>query len=266
MFIEFATLNIQSIMMGYVNCRYGAEADLAEVSESATNRIIINSTSADNYRVGQPISIGTIRYGTNVCYGREITSIEPYDANNKAIYFDGEPVDIAVGNFLANSGTVNGFSRRIASSSGSIVDNTSGKYPCVWRGIENPFGNIWQFVDGVNITDNQAWICKDADKYASNLFTDPYEQLSYINSNVNGYAKEFGFDHRNPFAEFTTSVGGDASTYYSDNYFQNEGQRIACFGGYWSLGNPAGLSHWYLENASSYTTVALGGRLVKKAI
>ena len=121
-------------------------------------------------------------------------------------YFDGEPVDIAVGNFLMNSGTVNGFSRGIASSSGSIGDNTSGKYPCVWRGIENPFGNIYQFVDGVNITDNQAWICKDADKYASNLFTDPYEQLSYINSNADGYTKEFGFDHRNPFAEFTTSV------------------------------------------------------------
>lgn len=266
MFIEFGTLNIQSIMQGYVNGRYGAETDLAEIAENTTNRIIINIASADNYKVGQTISIGTSRYGTNVCYGREITSIEDYDASNKAIYFNGDPVDIAVGDYLTNSGAVNGFSRKIASSSGSIGDNTSGKYPCVWRGIENPFGNIWQFVDGVNITDNQAWICKDADKYASNLFTDPYEQLSYINSNANGYTKEFGFDHRNPFAEFTTSVGGGATTYYSDYYYQNEGQRIARFGGLWHYGSYAGLSIWNLYNASSHTIVSLGGRLLKKPL
>lgn len=266
MFIEFATLNIQSIMMGYVNGRYGAEADLAEVSESAANRIIINSTSADNYRVGQTISIGTSRYGANVCYGRVITAIETYDANNKAIYFDGEPVDIAVGNFLMNSGTVNGFSRGIASSSGSIGDSTSGKYPCVWRGIENLFGNIWQFVDGVNITDNQAWICKDADKYASNLFTDPYEPLSYINCDADGYAKEFGLDPINPFAEFATDIGGGASTYYSDYYYQNTGQRVARFGGSWYAGSNAGLSYWYLGGASSAATVLFGGRLLKKPL
>ena len=266
MFIEFATLNIQSIMMGYVNCRYGAEADLAEVSESAANRIIINSTSADNYKAGQTISIGTSRYGVNVCYGRVITAIETYDANNKAIYFDGEPVDIAVGNFLMNSGTVNGFSRGIASSSGSIGDNTSGKYPCVWRGIENPFGNIWQFVDGINITDNQSWIAKNAEDYASNLFTDPYEPLSYINCDANGYAKEFGLDPINPFAEFATDIGGGASTYYSDYYYQNTGQRVARFGGPWSNGSAAGLSRWDLNDASSNTYVAVGGRLLKKPL
>lgn len=266
MFIEFATLNIQSIMMGYVNCRYGVEADVAEVSESAANRIIINSTSADNYGVGQTISIGTSRHGTNVCYGRVITAIETYDANNKAIYFDGEPVDIAVGNFLMNSGTVNGFSRGIASSSGSIGDNTSGKYPCVWRGIENPFGNIWQFVDGINITDNLSWIAKNAEDYASNLFTDPYEPLSYINCDANGYAKEFGLDPINPFAEFATDIGGGASTYYSDYYYQNTGQRVARFGGYWDDGSGAGLSYWYLSNASSYTRVNVGGRLLKKPL
>ena len=37
-----------------------------------------------------------------------------------------------------NSGAVSGFSRQIVMSSGSIVDNTSGKYPCMYRGIENP--------------------------------------------------------------------------------------------------------------------------------
>lgn len=266
MFIEFGTLNIQDIMRGYVDARYGNEADLAEISENATNRIIVNNASAEQYRVGQTISIGTSRYGTDICYGREITDIIDYDADNKAISFNGEPVDITVGNYLMNSGAVNGFSRRIASSSGSIGDNTSGKYPCVWRGIENPYGNIWQYVDGVNITDNQAWVAKNADYYASNLFTDPYEQLSYINSNANGYAKEFGFDSRNPSAELPIALGGGASTYYSDYYYQNTGQRIAQFGGRWYDGSAAGLSYWSLGNSSATAAVDIGGRLVKKAI
>ena len=258
MFIEFGTLNIQDIMQGYTAGRYGSESDLATVAETATNRIVINNASAEQYRVGQTISIGTSRYSINICYGREITDIIDYDADNKAISFNGDPVDITVGNFLTNSGTVNGFSKKIASSSGSIGDNTSGKYPCVWRGIENPFGNIWQFVDGINITDNQAWVAKDAEVYASNLFTSPYEQLGYINANTNGYPKEMGYDRQNPSAELPIALGGGSSSYYSDYYYQEAGQRIARFGGSWSDGSSAGLSYWNLNNSSANTNVNIG--------
>lgn len=266
MFIEFGTLNIQDIMQGYTAGRYGSESDLATVAETATNRIVINNASANQYRIGQTISIGTSRYGTNICYGREITNITDYDANNKAISYSGDPVDIAVGNFLMNTGAVNGFSRKIASSSGSIGDNTSGKYPCVWRGLENPFGNLWQFIDGINITDNQVWIAKDAEIYASNLFTSPYEQLSYINANTDGYPKGMGFDKQNQFAELPTTLGGSSSSYYSDYYYQSTGQRIARFGGFWPSGSAAGLSYWNLDYSSSNSNVYFGGRLVKKAI
>ena len=192
MFIEFATLNMQSIMNGFVNGRYGIETDLAIISEENTNRIIVSNATAAQYRERQTISVGTSRYGTEVFYGRTITAIEDYDSENKAIYFDGEPVNIEEGNFLMNSGAVSGFSSQIAASSGSIGDNTSGKYPCVYRGIESPYGDLWQFVDGVNINEHQAWVCKNADQYASNLFTAPYEQLGYVNSNKNGYPKGNG--------------------------------------------------------------------------
>lgn len=265
-FVEFATLNAQSVMSGYTSGRYGVEADVATVVETATNRIIVSNATASNYRVGQTISVGTSRYGTQVFYGREVVAIENYDVDNTAINFNGEPVDIAVGNLLQNTGAVNGFSKAIAASSGSIGDNTSGNYPCVYRGIENPFGNIWQFVDGVNIDDNQAWVCADADKYASNLFTAPYEQLGYANSNSNGYSTEFGFDSERPYAEFPVALGGSATTYYSDYYYQNTGQRIARFGGSWYSGSYAGLSYWYLNYASSVTSVYIGGRLLKKPL
>ncbi len=266
MFVEFATLDMQSVMRGFVDGRYGVEADAVVISETATNKVVINNASAAGYRVGQTISLGTSRYGTQVFYGRTILTIEDYDADNKSIVFDGEPVDIAAGNLLQNTGVVGGFSDKIAASSGSIGDNTSGKYPCVYRGIENPYGNIWQFVDGVNINDHQAWVCKDAGQYASNLFASPYEKLGYINRDANGYVTQMGFDPNYPFAELPVEVGGSASTYYSDYYYQNTGQRVARVGGHWLTGSYAGPSFWLLSNSSSHAYVSIGGRLVKKAL
>lgn len=264
-FIEFATLNIQSVMQGYTTGQYAA-THLATVTEENTNRIIIANAHADLYRVGQAISIGTSRGGNQIFYGRTITSIDVYDANNKAITFDGEPVTITTGNMLYNTGYKTGFSSQLLASSGSIITN-DGKHPCVYRGIESPFGDIYEFIDGVNITDYQAWVCKNAADYASNVFASPYERLGYINSSVNGYVKEMGFDQNYPFAEFpTVSTGGGTTTYYSDNYYQNTGQRIALFGGNWLRGAGAGLSGWSLSGASSLAGVDVGGRLLKKPL
>ncbi len=263
-FVEFATLDAQSVMQGYSSGRYGVESDLATVSESATNRIIVSNATAAGYLVGQTISIGTARYGTQVFYGRTITAIEDYDVDNKSIVFDGDPVDITVGNFLQNTGWVNGFSSGIAASSGSIVAN-NGKFPCSYRGIESPWGDVFQFVDGVNFTDRQAWVCRNAAQYASNVFANPYEQLGYVNGDTNGYATAMGFDPNFPFAEFPVAISGSV-THYKDYYYQDAGQRIARFGGYWASGASAGISYWNPSYSSSYASVFSGGRLMKKAL
>ncbi len=266
MFIEFATLDMQSVMRGFVDGRFGVEADVAIISETATNRIVLNSASAAGYRVGQTISVGTSRYGTQVFYGRSILAIEDYDADSKAIVFDGEPVDIAVGNLLQNTGAVSGFSDKVAASSGSIGSNSEGKYPCMYRGIENPYGSVWQWVDGVNINDHQSWVCKNAEQYASNLFASPYEMIGYVNSDTNGYVMRMGFDSAFPFAEFPVEVGGTASTYYSDYYYRNTGQRVARVGGNLNFGSNAGPSYWSSTSTSSVSNVHFGGRLLKKPL
>jgi hypothetical protein len=269
MFIEFATLNMQSVMQGFVNGRNHA-SDVVTVAEVGTNRAIVANATASNFEAGQPIAVSdrpdALWRLPSVFYGRTITSIEPYDAENTAIYFDGDPVNIAAGNVVLNTGWKSGFSNQIMASSGSIVSNSDGKHPCVYRGIENPYGNIWQFTDGVNITDHQAWVCKNADNYASNVFANPYEQLGYMNASENGYVKEMGHDPDFPFAELPTAVGGSASTYYSDYYYQNTGARVARFGGYWPEGLGAGPSFWNLDLSSGGAGVVCGGRLLKKPL
>ncbi len=265
-FIEFATLDIQTVMKGYTEGQY-TSTHLATVTEVGVNRIIVANAHADLYRVGQAISVGTSQGGNQIFYGRIITSIDVYDASNKAITFDGDAVDITTGNYLYNTGCKTGFSSQLLASSGSIIAN-DGKYPCVYRGIESPFGDVWEFVDGLSINDRQAWICKNAANYASNLFASPYEQLGYVNHSTNGYIQSMGFDPNFPFVQLPTAItGGTTPTqYYGDYYYQDAGQRIALFGGFWDVGAAAGFSGWYLSRASAYSGVSFGGRLLKKPL
>ena len=265
-YIEFATLDSQSIMQGFTTGQYTA-THVATVTENNVNRIIVANAHADLYRVGQAISVGTSLGGNQVFYGRTITSIDVYDASNKAISFDGAPVNITAGNILYNTGWKNGFSANIAASSGSLVSNSDGKYPCVYRGIESPWGGTWQLADGVNINERQAWVTENAENYASNVFAHPYKQLGYVNHATDGYVSAMGYDANYPYAALPTAIaGGAANTFYSDYYYQTTGQRIALVGGGWYFGANAGVSCWNLYISSGFAGVTLGGRLVKKAL
>jgi hypothetical protein len=265
-YVEFATLNSQSIMMGWVNGKFSS-ADVATVTETGVNRIIVSNATAAYYRVGQPIGIGTSLGGGQIFNYRTIVSIEDYDESYKAIVFDGNPVNISAGNIIYNIGWKSGVCSGVVASSGSIYSNSDGKNPFKYRGIENLWGNVFQWVDGINIIDNQAWVSRIPSDYASNLFASPYQQLSYINHNVEGYVSQMGFDSNNPEFNFPTSItGGAYNKYYSDYYFQETGQRVALLGGSWRNGSAAGLSYWLLNGASWDSYVNVGGRLVKKAL
>jgi hypothetical protein len=266
MIVEFATLNIQTIMKGYVIGQY-TTTHLATVAENGVNRIIVANETAALYAVGQSISIGTSQGGNQIFYGRTITAIDVYDASNKAISFNGTPVNITVGNMLYNTGWKNGFSANIAASSGSVTSNADGLHPCIYRGIESPFGDVSQFTDGININAYQAWAAKNANDYASNVYASPYEQLGYLNINTNGYVKAMGFDSVHPYVEFPVDVVGSSSTtYYADSYNIGASQQIAVFGGSWDYDIVTGFSYWNMANTSSNFSIKIGGRLVRKAL
>jgi len=268
-YIEFATLNSQSIMRGYADGRY-TDTDLLTADTSpAGNTLVVSNAVGANYKVGQAISVGTTLGGNQRFYGRTITAIDADtpSAGSTTITFDGDAVELFTGDILYSTAMKTGFSSKVAASSGSISSNSDGKHSFSYRGIESLYGDIFQFVDGVNINDLRAWICRDATDYASNLFASPYEELSYINGNASGFISEMGFDSDNPFAAFPTSIiGGGDNKYYGDYYNQATGQRVALVGGYWNNGSYAGLSTWYLAIASSSASVSVGARLLKKAL
>lgn len=272
--VEYADYNSQSKLgNGISSCRV-SDADKALVAESNTNRIIINSSAASNFIVGQQASIGTSSaWNWNVAKNRTILSKSDYNSGGvtgTAVTFDGDPVNIALNNVLWTTGQKSGQCDSLGMKSGCL--NNDGKHAIIYRGIENIFGNIWQFVDGINLKDYQAYICYDPSEYVSDKFTDPYKELGYMcfkpaegssTTNREGYAKELGYDPLNPMVSLTTEVGGASNTYMTDYAYINSGNRIALVGGYFNYGVKDGLWYWYLSNYSSNTDINIGARLLK---
>lgn len=256
--VEYANYNSQSMLgNGVMNRKYLKTL----IAENNTNRVVIGSASG--YYVGQIIRIGTSDGGTQVADARKITAIEAYDdgtVTGSAITFDGAAVNIAVDNFVCTMAQITGQCDALGMKSGCI--NNDGYHSMIYRGIENIFANIWQWVDGINIKDHLAYICKDHSKYASDKFDGDYKPLAYTNCDTNGNPKKLGLDVDEPFFRFPTEIGGGTSTYMCDYYWQNTGNRVALVGGAFYNGAHDGLWYWNFSNASSGADWSVGARVL----
>ena len=256
--VEYANYNSQSMLGNGVQSRKNLRALIAE---NETNRVVIGNSAG--YYVGQIIRIGTSDGSASVCDARKITSIEPYDdgaVTGFAITFNGEAVNIAVDNYVCTMAQETGQCDDLGMKSGCI--NNDGYHSMIYRGVENLFADVWAWVDGINIKDYVAYVCKDHTEYASDKFTEPYKPLAYTNASGDGWAKTLGLDVDEPFFRFPTEVGGGSSTYMSDYYYRNTGNRVALVGGSFNVGAYGGLWYWGLYYASSDAHWSIGARVL----
>lgn len=263
--VEYADYNSQLMLGNGMTTFRTDNNDKALVAESGVNRIIINASGANNFKVGQQVSIGTSStYNWDVAKNRTITKKEDYssgDITGTAIYFDGASVDVALNNVLWTTGQKSGGCDTLGMKSGCTAND--GKMAVAYRGIENPFGNIFQFIDGINVKDHICYLCTSQDDYEVDKFTSPYNALGYTNALTNGYSKSLGYDSNYPIASFPTEIGASSTTGTCDYYSQNIGNRIAFIGGHWVDGSNAGLWYWVLLNTSGFAPFYIGSRLLK---
>ena len=157
-----------------------------------------------------------------------------------------------------NSGGCNALGMK----SGCMVKNDTNSV--VYRGIEDLYGNVWQFFDGLNINNYQAYINYNPSTYASDVFDGDYHKLGYVNSSTTGsYITALGYDPKNPLVGLPTDVNGSSNTYMCDYYWTQSGERIALVGGGWANATRCGLWCWYFSEASSTYGVIIGARLLK---
>lgn len=148
-----------------------------------------------------------------------------------------------------------------------IPAGTNGIVDVVYRGIEGFWGNVSEYVDGVNWTNFAYWVCNDPSKYADNTSAN-YTKLSYAISQYTGgsWIAKVGLDPANSHILLPSEIGGSGSTYFCDIYRNSSDWRIAHRGGGWNgEGNgvdAAGLFNFSFLSLASETAANMGSRLM----
>ncbi len=151
---------------------------------------------------------------------------------------------------------------RLEMKSGTL--NNDGKHSMIYRGIEDIYGNIWQFVDGINIQDNQAYVCYDPSQYTVDTYDGCYQQLGYVNANTEGYIKKLGYDFKNSLISLPIGIGESNSTNSTNYYWPGgvEQSKIIFVGGNWFSTSQTGLWSVYMNRTTS-DWPDNGARLIK---
>jgi len=141
-----------------------------------------------------------------------------------------------------------------------------------YRGIENPFGHVWSWTDGVHVA-----VQSEADG-AKSLFyraTDD-NPANFQDSNYNGYEVRGELPRSNGYVKqilcgefgdnMPKAIGGSSTTYFADSFYTSvpaSGVALkgVCFGGHANIGADAGLAYARTTSAPSSTLTTFGSRL-----
>lgn len=142
---------------------------------------------------------------------------------------------------------------------------TNGKVDVVWRGIEGLWGNVWEWVDGVNWGNGTYYVCNDPPKYADDTATN-YTALSFKGATnwSASYITQGGLDTgSNPHVMLPFNAGsGSETTYDCDACWSGSGWCVLRSCGNWDNGSMCGLFTTSLRNDSSDSAEFVGGRLL----
>ena len=154
---------------------------------------------------------------------------------------------------------------------GTEINTTNGKVSVSYRGVENPWGNIWKHTNGINLWGDghmgggQVFICDDF-SFNESKHDGNYQSAGFTISNADGYVSAFGYgDEEFDWLFMPSETTGNSSLPVGDNYWGTpnlNGYRVARLGGSWSSGDSAGGFYWFCDAAPGFRYPNLGGRLL----
>lgn len=160
---------------------------------------------------------------------------------------------------------ITGATTSLGNKTGKVV-NTNGWTVVSYRGEENPFGNIWKWIDGINIYNYGEGSVHIADHgFADNTKDAPYQDAGITIAGTNGYVSAFAYNEDFDWLFIASETVGNDKLPVGDYFYQNKaysGYTVAILGGYWDDGSSAGGFYWSVADASSYRYRSIGGRLL----
>ena len=160
---------------------------------------------------------------------------------------------------------ITGYTANLGNATGS-VNNPDGWNIVTYRGEENFFGNIWKWIDGINIYNYGVGSVHIADHgFADNTDADPYQDAGITICGANGYVSAFGYSEDFDWLFIASECSGDSALPVGDYFYQvkaNESWTVAALGGSWYHGAGAGGFHWGVNGGSGVRYRTFGGRLL----
>lgn len=160
---------------------------------------------------------------------------------------------------------ITGATTTLGNKSGQVI-NTNGYSVVAYRGEENPFGNIWKWIDGINVYNKNEGSVYIADHgFKDDTNAAPYSDAGITICGSNGYVSAFAYNEDFDWLFIASEVLGNSSLPVGDYFWQNKaynGYTVAILGGSWDDGSVAGGFGWYVDDASGSRYRNFGGRLL----
>lgn len=143
-------------------------------------------------------------------------------------------------------------------TSGTQDNNTT---PVNWRGIENFWGNIFDWIDGLNINDKIPYFCN------SYTFVDDtssgYTQIGFNLPSSNNFISALGYDSNNDWIMLPSEASGaSAMSAIGDYVYSASGWHVALLGGSWTYASYAGAFYWVCDYQISHAFAYIGARIM----
>lgn len=152
---------------------------------------------------------------------------------------------------------VTGSSNSLGNAS-SPSTNTNTQFMS-YRGIENWYGQIYKFIDGVNVNAYVYYVNNNPVTFADDVFTGDYINIGITSATVNGYVKNLVASGKGFVASNTS--GGSGSTFVTDYFYRSTGVRVMTFGGFAGGAEAAGGFYLGANTSESTYDASLGSGL-----
>ena len=141
-----------------------------------------------------------------------------------------------------------------------ILNSTLSTQIAYYRGVENVFGHLYKWVDGINIYANRVFTCQNPAQFTDNDSTNYTYRGTAPTSN--GWITRLFYGSIIP--QSISGAGAGSSTWMCDYYYQSTGWRVADGGGALNGAASAGLWCASFHYSSGNADAVIGARLCLK--
>jgi len=263
-----------SYITGQTSANDGTAEPISNIADGLLRSVAGQQPTSDHditeYRTMATQNGGT-QYDALSHWALAYLKIIEYATLNLQTVFDGVvDYDSGTGNHAQNTGHTS----VLGNQSGEVdvpaengATGATSQKAFSYRGVENVYGNIWKWLDGINLSPSGdiggVYIADHS--FESDTFVAPYERVgAYPADTGNGYMDDVMINDLIDYGFVPSSTTGSSSTGFADyTYKSTSTNRVSRVGGRWTGGGDAGAFILYLLGSSAYSDRTIGARLLK---